>query len=217
MVLIFTDADCRLQPDCLSALMAAITTSPQQKCFQLHVTGDCSNLLGRAEELRLIAIQDGLRQVDGCIRYLNTSGFAIRRAHSMVNGGLFNPTAIRGEDTLLLANLIQRGELPTFVSDAIVQHSISLSFAECLRKDLQSAWLEGRTYQIIAEKRVRVRMGLRQRLGMLWYTWQRSVSPLIGRNAWFVLVARQSLQRSVSLLYRCVRIGSNVKAEADAY
>ena len=202
-ILVFTDADCRFQPNCLSALAATITAFPQHSCFQLHIVGDCSNTVGRAEELRLIAIQDQMLLPDGHIRYLNTSGFAIRRSHfTLQEGRLFDPSILRGEDTLLLVALIQRGDLPFFVSSANVQHSISLSFTGCLRKDLQCAWLEGRTFEIIAATGVRMRMTNNERLRMLRTTWRLSRQPCRGRLAWIALVTRQLLERAISLIYR---------------
>src|ERR1700722_878653 len=78
-ILVFTDADCRLDSSCLSVLSKSISGCPQHKYFQLRLAGDSSNLVGRAEELRLTAIQSRLLRPDGCIRYLNTSGFALRR------------------------------------------------------------------------------------------------------------------------------------------
>jgi glycosyltransferase involved in cell wall biosynthesis len=140
-VLVFVDADCSLQPDCLAALSSTITKFPQHICFQLHLVGDCSRLVGRAEELRLASLQDHMLQPDGRIRYLNTSGFAIRRAAVDPDKGVFDPAALRAEDTLLLATLMQGGELPFFVPNAIVQHAIPLSLMECLRKDFRSTHL----------------------------------------------------------------------------
>jgi len=64
-----------------------------------------------SEELRLATFQEHALQPDGRIRYLNTAGFAIRRARRKPDG-LFDPVAQRGEDTLLLANLMKRDELP---------------------------------------------------------------------------------------------------------
>src|SRR6202034_2331364 len=75
-VLVFVDADCSLQPDCLAALSSTIAKFPQHICFQLHLVGDCSRLVGRAEELRLASLQDRLTQPDVALRFLNTSGFA---------------------------------------------------------------------------------------------------------------------------------------------
>ena len=215
-ILVFTDADCRFEANCLSELSAAIATSPQHNCFQLHLTGDCSNLLGRAEQLRLIAIQDQTLQQDGRIRYLNTSGFAIRRSHISIQKGPFDPSALRGEDTLLLASLMQSGELPLFVGNATVQHSVSLSLTECLRKDVRTGWLEGRTFEAIAEKGVRIRMENMQRVRMLRSTWKTSRQHTIGRSAWVVLVIRQLVERTVSVLYQCLPARRNAQAQADA-
>jgi len=145
-------------------------------------------------------------QPDGRIRYLNTAGFAIRRTKADVEAGLFDVRALRAEDTLLLANLMQCGELPVFVANATVQHAIPLSLVEGLRKDIRSAYLEGSTYGIIASKGVRIRMRNQERLSMLWSMWKASREESIGRAAWFVLVARQTLQRIVSFGCGCLRI-----------
>ncbi len=207
-VLLFVDADCRLHANCLAVLSSAIANSPQHDCFQLRLVGNCANLVGRAEELRLITFQDHMLQTDGRIRYLNTAGFAIRRALVDVETGVFDPAALRAEDTLLLANLMQRGELPWFVPDAIVEHFIPLSLIGCLRKDMRSAYLEGRTYDIIASKGVKIRVTHRERLRLLVSMWKTAGQPSIGRSAWFVLVVRQALQRTISAAYEFLRVGA---------
>jgi glycosyltransferase involved in cell wall biosynthesis len=205
-VLLFVDADCRLQTNCLAALGSTITDSPQHNCFQLHLVGDCRGPVGRAEELRLRSIQQHMLQPDGLIRYLNTAGFAIRRMRVNIEGGLFDPMALRAEDTLLLANIMQGGELPLFVANATVQHAIPLSLMECLLKDIRSAYLEGTTYDFIASKGVRIRVSHRERLRLLLSMWKIAGQHSIGRSAWFALVARQTLQRIVSFGYGCLRI-----------
>jgi glycosyltransferase involved in cell wall biosynthesis len=205
-VLLFVDADCRLQAGCLAALSATISRSPQHDCFQLRLAGNCSSVVGRAEQLRLVTLQQHTLQPDGRIRYLNTAGFAIRRARTDVANGLFDPAALRGEDTLLLANLMQAGELPLFVPDAVVEHVIPLSFMACLLKDVRSAYLEGRTYDAIASKGVRIRMAHRERLGLLSLMWKTAGQRSIGRTAWFVLVCRQTVQRIISVLYKFIPI-----------
>jgi hypothetical protein len=151
-------------------------------------------------------------QADGRIRYLNTAGFAIRRTLVDIEAGVFDPAALRAEDTLLLANLMQRGELPWFVPDAIVEHAIPLSLMGCLRKDIRSAYLEGRTYEIIASKGVKIRVTHGERLQMLASMWKAAGQPSIGRSAWFVLVMRQALQRTISFVHQCLRIGSTAPA-----
>jgi glycosyltransferase involved in cell wall biosynthesis len=211
-VLLFVDADCRLQPNCLAALSSTIAHSPQHNCFQLRLAGNCSSLVGRAEELRLITFQDYMLQPDGRIQYLNTAGFAMRRTKANIETGVFDPVALRAEDTLLLANLMQEGELPLFVPDAIVEHSIPLSFVGCLRKDMRTVYLEGKAYDIIASRGVRIRVTHRERLELLSAMWKTASQPPIGRSAWFVLVARQALQRTISFCFRCLRVGSGKPA-----
>jgi glycosyltransferase involved in cell wall biosynthesis len=204
-ILLFVDADCRFQRNCLATLRSTIIASPQHNCFQLRLGGDCSKSVGRAEELRLITLQNHMLQPTGCIQYLNTAGFAIRRSSVQIERGLFDPVALRAEDTLLLANLMQRGELPFFVADAIVQHEIPLSLLECFRKDIRSAFLEGRTYDLIALRGIRIRMSHRERLSILCSMWKTSGQPSIGRSAWFVLTVRQAVQRVASCAYQLLR------------
>ena len=201
-ILLFVDADCRFQANCLSALESTIAASPQHNSFQLRLIGDCSRFVGRSEALRLTAIQEHMLQQDGCIRYLNTAGFAIRRSSVEIDRGLFNPNVLRGEDTLLLADLIERRQLPLFVTDAIIQHDIVLSLPECIRKEIRSAFLEGKTYRLIAKRGIRIRMSNSERLEMLRFTWKISKRRSIGRSAWFVLAVRQSLQRITSFIIR---------------
>ncbi len=208
-VLIFVDADCRLQINCLQALSSTISASPQHSCFQLHLTGDCSSgPVGRAEELRLMTVQNHLLEPNGCIRYLNTAGFAIRRDR-VDTQLLFDPPVLRAEDTLLLANLMQNGELPLFVGSAIVQHAIPLSLVEYLRKAIRSAYLEGRTFKIVASRGVRIRVRHRERLRILLSMWKNSAQENIGRSAWFLVVAKQALQRIVSFSYRLLPVRSS--------
>jgi glycosyltransferase involved in cell wall biosynthesis len=204
-ILLFVDADCRVQKSCLLALAETIAGSSQHNCFQLRLIGDSSKFVGRAEDLRLKSLQSHLLQSDGRIRYLNTAGFAIRRTSVNIEEGLFDPLALRAEDTLLLANLMESGELPLFVANATVQHAIGLSIARCLLKDVRSALLEGRTYDVIAEKPVKIRVTHRERLSVLAAMWTIAGQRSIGRSAWFVLVGRQTLQRIVSFCRACLR------------
>ena len=201
-IVVFTDADCRFQTNCLSLLGGTINSFPQHRRFQLHIVGDCSNTVGRAEELRLIAIQNQTQLRDGRIRYLNTSGFAIRKSSLSSDFVLFDPAARRAEDTLLLANLVKHGELPLFADDCIVQHSISLSLWACLLKDVRKGRIEGRTSELIQRTGVRVTMQNRGRLRMLVSTWKLARDRSIGRTAWAVLVTRQFVERTVTTVSR---------------
>jgi glycosyltransferase involved in cell wall biosynthesis len=201
-ILVFADADSRFDVNCLQALASTIANSPQHSSFQLRLTGDCATLVGRVEELRLITLQDHLLQPDGCLRYLNTAGFAIRRTQVNVEAGVFYTGAVRGEDTLLLAGLIERGQLPFLVVNAIVQHETPFSLLESLRKEIRSAYLEMDTYKIIDTKGVKYRVTYRERLEMLRAMWKTSGRKSIGRSAWFVLVTRQVLRLFLHFVYR---------------
>jgi len=122
---------------------------------------------------------------------------------------------LRSEDTLLLTNLMQQGEFPLFVPDAMVRHSIRLSFTECIGKDVRVAWLEASTFERIAAKGIQVRMKNRQRMAVLRSTWKASSQPSIGRSAWFVLAFRQALQRAISVLYKFIPFRSKTRPVAD--
>lgn len=205
-ILLFVDADCRLRPDCLENLASAIAGAPSHDYFQLHLVGDCQNVVGRAEELRLIMVQEQTLQLDGRIRYLNTAGFAIRRSALDPEIGVFDPAALRAEDTFFMANLMCQGKLPLFVPNATVQHAIPLSLVECFYKDFRSVWLEAKTYELIASKGVRFRLSYRERLSMLRSMWKTSGSRGLRRVPWFVVTARQGLRLLVSYIYHFSRL-----------
>jgi len=204
-VLVFVDADSRPQANCLAALASKIAASPRHNYFQLHLMGDRIGIIGKAEELRLAMLQKHMLQPDGRIRYLNTAGFAIRRAATDIDKGVFDPVALRAEDTFLMASLMQRGELPLFVGDATVQHAIPLSLMQCLRKDLRSIYLEAQTYDLIASKGIKFRLRHRERLAMLWSMWKASGQKSLGRRAWLVVTVRQGLRLVAAYVYRCFR------------
>lgn len=210
-VLLFVDADCRLERNCLAALSNAISRAPQHGCFQLRLTGDRSTLVGRGEELRLSTFQSLMTQPDNRIRFLNTAGFAIRRSR-INNDEIFHPGALRGEDTLLLANLIQMGKLPLFVPDAVVKHSIPLSFMRCLYKDIRSVYLEGPAFDMVESKGVKLRLTHRERLRLLASMWKAAKRNSLGYSAWFVVLIRQAFQRAATFGYRCLRIGTGAVA-----
>lgn len=201
-VLVFVDADCKAESNCLAALGAAIAHSPEEDYFQLRLAGSGDNLVRRAERLRLLTFQEYMLRSDGHIRYLNTAGFAIRLSKAKRETDLFDPVAVRGEDTLLLAHLMQAGKLPLFVPTAIVEHAIPLSLFGCLRKDVSSALTERRTYDVIASKGLRIRLTHKERLRLLRSIWKASADRSIGRSAFFFLLLKQTIRRLISFAPR---------------
>jgi hypothetical protein len=103
---------------------------------------------------------------------------------------------------------MQTGELPFFVPEAVVEHVIHLSLLSCLRKDVQSVFLELRTYRIIAAKKMNIRVTHRERLKLIGSMWRSAGQASIGRSAWFVVMLRQALQRSLSLTCQYLGGGS---------
>jgi hypothetical protein len=151
-------------------------------------------------------LQEHMLQPDGRIRYLNTAAFAARRTAVDETAGLFDPLALRGEDTLLLAQLIQRNHLPRFVPNAVVQHFVPSSFLACLRKDIRSGYFQSGTYARISETGVKVRVDSWARVRMLTASWRAARKESIGRSAWFRLLARQLAERTVSLGSQLLKI-----------
>ena len=141
-ILVFVDADCKLQSDCLAVLAETINQSPQHNCFQLRLTGDCSGLVGRAEELRLLTLQQHRLEPNGCIRYLNTAGCAMRRESVQAGGSVFEPSALRSEDTLFSGEPDGGGGTSAVCSPCRGSApAIPLSLPTCFLKDVRSAYL----------------------------------------------------------------------------
>jgi hypothetical protein len=129
---------------------------------------------------------------------------------------VFDPLALRGEDTLLLARLMEAGELPLFVPDAMVEHSIPLSLLGALRKDLRSAYLERQMYETIAASGLKIYVTHRERLRLLSSMWRTARRDSIGRSAWFALVLRQTFKRVLSFGYHCLsRVSAKRSPDAD--
>jgi glycosyltransferase involved in cell wall biosynthesis len=205
-ILVFVDADCRLDRTCLVRLAAVINGSPHHNCFQLHLVGHYDGLVGRAEELRLATLQSHLLRSDGRIRYLNTAGVALRRDRVDMKKGVFDVAALRAQDTLLLAEFLRDGETPLFVSAAVVQHYVALSLKQYLLKTARSAYTEGKTYDLIASKGITVSVSHRERFNMMLRMWRTAGQCSIGRAAWFVTVAKQAVSLLGFYAYRCVRL-----------
>ena len=141
----------------------------------------------------------------------------MRRLRADIAGGIFDPEALRAEDTLFLANLIRREELPWFVDKAVVQHAIPLNVVQCWLKEMRSAYLEAGTYDVIAAMGVKVRVTQRERMAMLRSMWRTSAQRSIGRMAWLVLLVRQVLRLVVLKLAQAsgLRVHSRVAAKSS--
>lgn len=203
-ILLFIDADCNLRPDCLVVLAHVVSAARGHDCFQLRLVGSCIGLVGRAENLRLMTLQEHMLGKDGRIRYFNTAGAAVRRSRALVEGGSFDPNVFRAGDTLFLSVMIQSGQLPLFVDRAVVEHAIPLSLTAYVSKGLRTGYVEGRTFQLIAARGVRIRSSLRDRIAITQRMWRISRRPGIGRIAWSVVIAKQVFTALGQGLFRVV-------------
>jgi N-acetylglucosaminyldiphosphoundecaprenol N-acetyl-beta-D-mannosaminyltransferase len=124
--IVFIDSDCEAHRGMLRELACKMECHPEDSAFQLHLRSRSTTTVESLEGLRIAAIQEATSTRDGRVLYLNTSGCALRRTFLDTHRLAFDPGAIRGEDTLLLAELLRRGQAPRFVSDARVEHRPAL-------------------------------------------------------------------------------------------
>ena len=121
-ILLFIDSDCVLDGSFLANLTASIDSHPRDMAFQTKIVGGRKKPGAIVDDLRLSAVQQSLVTDDGYIGYIDTAGFAIRR--SFLDGGdLFDLSLRRGEDTFILLKLSEKGMLPRYVRDAVVEHA----------------------------------------------------------------------------------------------
>jgi len=201
-LIFFTDCDCIVDKSCLHNVFQCSSKYPRSTCFQCLLVGDRSNLVGAAEHLHLSSIQQYRRSAAGEILYLDTAGAAIRRSRINTSGQVFNPLALRAEDTYLLADLIKNGELPRHVCSATVLHNVRLSVRAYLWKAIRIGYLGGRVFRAIDRMQVCVRISLAERLIMVAKMFWQNLFDVRLLAALVLLILRQSLVQLGSILYR---------------
>lgn len=131
---VFIDSDVTVGPDFVTRVMSLVDSHPGDHAFQIGLDGGRRNLTERMEGLRLRATQRTLTLPDGHIPYANTSAFAIRKAALPADRDVFDPGAVRGEDTLLLAWLLRNGMTPRLLDAGRVVHSPRMGWISYLLK-----------------------------------------------------------------------------------
>ena len=189
-LLLFVDADCVLEPNCLFELEKVFRNRPLELAFQLQIEGENSSVVGRAEWLSLRAIQSVLVDGNGCIRWLNTAGFAAARTLLISNGLRFEPSALRGQDTYLLSELLRKGHLPYLATQCIVHHCIGLGITGYLYKSFRTAFANQRTYSLIESHGVQVNATAEQRLQIFKTMMKNANSRTFGISAFLVAALR---------------------------
>jgi glycosyltransferase involved in cell wall biosynthesis len=204
-VVLFTDCDCVLDPDCLRELAHATEQFPDDVSFQLRLTADTRTTVGRAEALQHFAVQQGRLDASGRLMYLNTSGFAIRREAAFTLGKLFDPMARRGEDTLLLSQLMKRGQMPHYLPRAAIQHAVRLPLGRYMWVGLSVGYKEGYAYAKVAENAERLDSGASQRWEQLKRLHRIAKERSLGTSAFVVVFVRQVLRLFGLKFYRFFR------------
>ncbi len=201
-VVLFTDCDCVLDPDCLRQLAIADGEFPDDASFQLRLTADTRSIVGKAEALQHFAMQQGRLDAAGRLMYLNTSGFAIRRDAALDLGQLFDPLARRGEDTLLLSHLMKRGQMPHYLPDAAIQHAVRLPLPRYMWVGLSIGYKEGYAYAKIATNAEKLDSGTSQRWEQLKRLHRIAKEKSLGNAAFVTVVVRQVLRLFGLKFYR---------------
>lgn len=202
---LFLDSDCVLESGALTALAACIDGHPADVAFQLHLRGGDATLADLLEDLRLAAIQDATRTADGHVLYANTSGLALRGTLARRRAELFDLGAVRGEDTLLLAELLAEGRPPRLVEGARVQHLPGLGARAYAAKHFAIGYYTGSAREALE----RGRAGLltpRARLGMLRNLARRSRGRRSRGAALALLALCYTLERAGRAAYVCAGI-----------
>lgn len=158
-VVLFVDSDVVLKPDFLRKLSEAMDRRPACRMFQTSLDGGPGGMANRMEGLRLRATQKALADDKGHIKYANTSALAIRRSFLETDRELFDTSALRGEDTLLLARLIDEGELPVWVPDACALHMPDLSVWLYIRKHFSIGYYTARARDELGKRSSKVLLG----------------------------------------------------------
>ncbi|MGO8807835.1 MAG: glycosyltransferase family A protein [Candidatus Sulfotelmatobacter sp.] len=206
-LLLFVDSDCVLKPNCLCELERTFRERPQQLAFQLHIVGENSTMVGRAEWLNLHAIQSVLTDHDGCIRWLNTAGFAVVRSFVLSTGLRFEPRAIRAQDTYLLSELIRKGHLPYLATNCVVDHCVGLGITEYIYKSFRTAFATQRTYTLIQSNGVRVHATAEQRLRIFKAMIANANGRQFGLSAFLVAICRYASGKMGLIIARRLRCG----------
>ena len=165
-IIVFVDSDVIVGPDFLTRIMTAVDTHPEDLAFQIALSSGRGNLTERMEGLRLRATLRTLTRTDGRIAYANTSAFAIRKAALPANRDVFDPGAVRGEDTLLLAWLLRQGVTPRLIDGGRVIHSPRMGWVSYLLKHFKIGYYSAPAHAVLRESASGVLMegGSRQRV-----------------------------------------------------
>ncbi len=150
-IIVFVDSDVLVGPDFLTRVMRAVDENPGDAAFQIGLSSGRGNLTERMEGLRLRATLRTVVRPDGHIAYANTSAFAIRKASLPAGRDVFDPGAVRGEDTLLLAWQLRHGMTPRLIDGGRVIHSPRMGWISYLLKHFKIGYYSAPAHAALRE------------------------------------------------------------------
>lgn len=136
-IVMFIDSDCFADEGLLHAVREAADGFPADIGFQTNLHGSDESIVAAMEGLRLETIIDLKRTEDGHVHYLNTSGFGLRRSYAPAAGKVFDESVRRGEDSILLADLLELGAVPRLLDGGTVRHVPRLGLFRYISKHFQ--------------------------------------------------------------------------------
>jgi exopolysaccharide biosynthesis WecB/TagA/CpsF family protein len=173
-VIVFVDSDCLLDPHCLQKLGEATRRHPDDVAFQFQICSTEKTLVHRIEALRLRTVQEAFRLESGHISYANTSGFAVRSAYTREWDDFFDVSVVRGEDTVMLAQLLHQGWKPRFLPQCKVFHCPGMPFLKYALKRYSVGYHDSYSRQL-RQAAEGLRLNWRKKIQIMRRTWSGSV------------------------------------------
>jgi exopolysaccharide biosynthesis WecB/TagA/CpsF family protein len=173
-LILFVDSDCLLERHSLRNLVEATKCYVDEVAFQFSVSSLERNLVQEIDALRLRLVQESLLLGSGHILYVNTSGFAVRSSYVAETEAFFDVSAVRGSDTIKLAQLIRQGKKPRFLSKCKVFHCPETPFLKYALKCFRVGFHDLYSHQQLKASGD-VLLGWTKKFQALCRTW--SVSP----------------------------------------
>lgn len=204
-MILFTDSDCVLESNCILEVVKCAADHCEDVAFQLAFVPASGRLVWRVDSVAKSAKQKVLRTSSGHIRYLDTGGFAVRRAYVETTSAFFDVSHIRGSDTALLGKLITDGHMPRFVDSAHIEHRPVHGLGGYLVKQFHSGYRTSPArFRLRASSDVLLKS--RGRTAVLRAAWTIARNYRMGVSNFFILLVCYIFELCGRLLYTIVGI-----------
>ncbi len=199
--ILFIDSDCFARKDFLRAMGKTILNYPDDNVFQAKLTSTTSTTTGRMEGLRLTATQTFLQAPSGYIGYINTSAVVVRRKYLHKFSNFFDVRMLRGEDTMLLAQLVKEGHLPRYAPEGVVQHCPVGSTLQYLFKHFSIGFNTGLSRRYLTEISG-IRMSATGRIKLMGLMWRNAAKYKGGVKSWIMIWIAYLFETCGRIAYR---------------